>query len=64
MTEHIDPTVCLTRKEAAKRLNVSTRTLQLLAKRGEGPPTARIGRKVAYPAAALADWIASKTRAA
>lgn len=64
MNGHMDPTVCLTRREAAKRLNVSTRTLQLLAKRGEGPPTAKIGRRVAYPAAALAEWIASKTRAA
>ena len=47
----------LTKLEAAKRINVSVRTLERLIDRGEGPPLARIGSRVLVPENHLAAWI-------
>lgn len=46
----------LNRREAAKKLNISTVTLDRLAAR-EGFPVLRIGRSVKIPDDLLDDWV-------
>ena len=61
-----DPPGChklaLNAREAAATLGVSPRTLwSLTADQTSGIPHARIGRRVVYPRAALAAWLAART---
>jgi excisionase family DNA binding protein len=52
----------LTEKEAAQLLRVSRRHLQRLVHIGQGPPRVTLGeRRVAYPRAGLARWVAART---
>ncbi len=47
--------------EAALLLATSTRTLQRLRRAGNGPRNARLGRRVLYGEAGLAEWVAART---
>lgn len=48
--------------EASGHTKISRRTLQRMRRDGGGPPFVRLGaRRVGYPAAALAQWIAART---
>ena len=43
--------------QAAIYAGVSERTLENLRQRGDGPPFAKIGRRVVYPLAGLDAWL-------
>ena len=47
----------LTQDEAGIILRASTRKLQALRERGNGPPFLHIGRNVLYPERALINWL-------
>jgi len=53
----------LSRKEAAAFLNLSVRTLEAWAVRGEGPRMIKVGKKACYQPETLNAWIASRERA-
>jgi len=53
------PTVWLKREQAAKRYNVSTRTLDKLT-REEGFPVYRKGRLVRFPQRACDEWVEAR----
>jgi predicted DNA-binding transcriptional regulator AlpA len=44
------------RREAAALLRVSSKLLQRLQRRGEGPPQARLGRLIRYNRTSLIEW--------
>jgi len=50
----------LTKKDAAKRLSVSVRTLERQIENGTGPAIARIGGRVLLPEDALAAWVSAR----
>jgi hypothetical protein len=50
-----------TKREAAAALRLSLRSLDTLLKSGDPPPHTRFGKKLFFPAAPLADWIAQRT---
>jgi excisionase family DNA binding protein len=50
----------LSKKDAAARLNVSSRTLDRHIEAGVGPAVVRIGSRVLIPADALAAWVAER----
>jgi excisionase family DNA binding protein len=50
----------LNQSEAAKILGLSTRTLERLRLTGEGPPFAKLGRRVLYRPADLNAWVAER----
>jgi predicted DNA-binding transcriptional regulator AlpA len=52
----------LTSPEVASRLGISERGLTRLRADGGGPPFVRIGRRVAYNPASLAEWIQRQER--
>jgi hypothetical protein len=53
-----------TEAEAAEKLRVCQRSLQRYRATGEGPVWSRVGRrKIIYTAAALVDWLNSRTGA-
>jgi predicted DNA-binding transcriptional regulator AlpA len=57
-----DPIELLTQREAADVLRISLRQLQRLEDAGDGPPRTRLSeRRVAYPKAALAEWVRQRT---
>ena len=57
-----DPSRFLDENEAAKRLNLSTRTMQRMRQEGWGPEYARLGlRRIAYSEAALNAYAAGRT---
>jgi len=43
--------------EAAKLISVSPRTLWEILKRGDGPPTVKIMRRIVFPVRELQDWL-------
>ena len=45
--------------EVARLLGVTSRRLQRVRLRGEGPPFVRIGGEPRYPVGALREWIAT-----
>lgn len=48
----------LTPKQLAKHLGISTKTLDRMRQRGEGPPYVRIGKhRIAYPLAEIDAWV-------
>jgi excisionase family DNA binding protein len=51
----------LTVEEAAKRLRLSTSTLNKWRVTGEGPAFVKLGRRVLYRASDLSDWLAGST---
>ena len=52
----------LTSPEVALRLGISERGLCRLRAEGGGPPFVKIGRRVAYNPASLAEWIQRRER--
>jgi excisionase family DNA binding protein len=52
----------LTQKEVAAELRLSQRTLERWRVSGDGPRFVKAGRRVAYRAADLDAWIASRVR--
>lgn len=54
----------ITKAEAAERLRISLRLLEILIARGEGPRVTRLGRRMLFTEAALAEWIAARTEPA
>jgi len=56
-----DVPVLLRPAEAARILNVATRTLRNWTRSGRVPHV-RIGRLIFYPQAALAQWLAAQVR--
>lgn len=55
------PHVLLTKKEAAKRLRVSEKTLDRLRRKGISPPVVKIGSRVMYREDQLDNWIDGRT---
>jgi len=49
-----------TQREAAVLLRLSERTLERWRVSGDGPPFARLGRRIGYREADLETWIASR----
>lgn len=54
----------LTLAETADRLRISRRHLASLMAEGSGPPVVALGRRRLVRAAALAEWLATRERAA
>lgn len=52
----------LTSPEVARRLGISERGLSRFRAEGGGPPFVKIGRRVAYNPASLAEWIQRQER--
>lgn len=50
----------LTQREAAIALRLSERTLERSRVAGDGPPFAKLGRRVFYRQSDLNEWIASR----
>lgn len=57
-----DPTVTVSRDDAAARLGLRPRTLDNLRARGGGPPFVQIGGRVRYRLVDLADWLDLRVR--
>ncbi|MBV1837177.1 AlpA family transcriptional regulator [Acetobacter estunensis] len=54
--------LCLTTREAARRLGISTQTLRRMAKRGDAPPSILLGQAcVMWPEEALVAWVRART---
>lgn len=53
---------CLTEDDLLLLAGITSTTAETWRKRGEGPGFVRAGRRVLYPAAAVAAWLASRTR--
>ena len=51
----------LSQDDVADLVGLSTRTLERLRVSGDGPAFVKLGRRVLYCEAALAEWIASRT---
>lgn len=49
-------------REAALALRVSERTLERWRVSGDGPPFAKLGRRIGYRAEDLDEWIAARIR--
>ena len=58
------PTILLDSKVTAKRICTSERNLQYMEKRGEAPPSIKIGKLRRYPEDRLDAWIEAKVAAA
>jgi hypothetical protein len=59
-----DPKLIFSEKDAAKRVDLSGRSLQRLRLNGEGPDYVQLSlRRVGYTPESLARWIASRSRA-
>ncbi|MGY4227600.1 putative DNA-binding transcriptional regulator AlpA [Bradyrhizobium sp. USDA 4503] len=52
----------LTQREAAMALRLSERTLERWRVSGDGPPFAKLGRRIGYRPADLEAWIAARLR--
>ncbi len=50
----------LEKKEVAKRLNCTPRTIDNLVARNEGPPSVKIGRLRRFPEDGLEAWLRAK----
>jgi predicted DNA-binding transcriptional regulator AlpA len=50
----------LTQHQVSKQLGLSERTLERLRVSGDGPPFAKLGKRVFYRQSDLDDWIASR----
>ena len=50
----------ISQREAAMRLTLSERTLERWRVSGEGPPYAKLGRRVLYRQSDLDEWIAAR----
>lgn len=48
--------------EAARYLSVTYSHLRALVHKGQGPPSAKIGRAVVYPISGLRDFVAARIR--
>lgn len=57
---HAQASRYLTSDEAAERCRISTSTIERLRSTGDGPRFARIGGRVIYDAADLAEWVDSQ----
>lgn len=57
-------TTLLSPEITAKRIATSVRNLQNLERKGEAPPSIRIGKLRRYPEDRLDEWIESKITAA
>ena len=53
---------CLTEDDLLLLADVTPTTAETWRKRGEGPGFIRAGKRVLYPRAAVAVWLASRTR--
>lgn len=56
-----DSRIALTEREAAGSIGVSASLLAQMRARGEGPPYAKLGSRVIYPADGLREWLAART---
>jgi excisionase family DNA binding protein len=53
-------TTLISQREAAMRLTLSERTLERWRVSGDGPPFAKLGRRVLYRQSDLDEWIAAR----
>lgn len=53
------PDNLITRKELAKRLDCSVKSLECMQWRAEGPPVKRLGRRIRYRWGDVLDWLKS-----
>lgn len=51
----------LAKKDTARRLGISIRTLERQIEAGDGPAIVRIGSRILFPEDALAAWVAAHT---
>lgn len=58
----MDRDVILGMPEVAERIGRSLDTLRYWRKRGEGPPSFKLGRRVVYMESDLVGWIAEQRR--
>ena len=62
MTMHATPTQNLRSDAAARYLGISTSKLAKWRMSGDGPPFAKLGRRVVYRRADLEAWLAASLR--
>ena len=61
MAEH-DPLLLFFPKEAADKLRTNERTMERWRNQGTGPQSVRVGRRVAFRAKDLSDYLDRQTR--
>ena len=57
-----DGRIYIDERELARRTTLSPRTLQLMRRKGGGPPWAKLGHRVVYKWADVERWIADRTQ--
>ena len=62
LTELAERVDCFTEPDLLLLADVTALTAESWRKRGEGPAFIRAGKRVLYPRAAVAVWLASRTR--